>query len=57
MSSIYPHKTKSQGVRSELLGGQHVSATFWSVDRCVWNELDYCIDMCRETKGSHIQHL
>jgi hypothetical protein len=25
--------------------------------RCVWNELDYRIDICRVTKGSHIDHL
>jgi len=23
----------------------------------VWNELDYRVDVCRITKGSHIQHL
>jgi hypothetical protein len=25
--------------------------------RCVWKELDYRIDVCRVTKGSHIEHL
>jgi hypothetical protein len=25
--------------------------------RSVWNELDYRIDICRVTKGSHIEHL
>jgi hypothetical protein len=25
--------------------------------RCVWNELDCCIDICHVTKGSHIEHL
>jgi hypothetical protein len=24
---------------------------------CVWNKLDYPIDICRVTKGSHIEHL
>ena len=23
----------------------------------VWNELDYGVDVCRVTKGSHIEHL
>ena len=23
----------------------------------VWNEMDYCIDVCRITKGGHIEHL
>ena len=25
--------------------------------RSVWRELDYRIDICRVTKGSHIEHL
>ena len=25
--------------------------------RSVWTESDYCIDICRVTKGSHIEHL
>ena len=33
LSLIYPHKKKSQAVMSGLLGGQHVSAMFSSVDR------------------------
>jgi hypothetical protein len=24
--------------------------------QCVWNGLDYRIDACRVTKGSHIEH-
>jgi len=23
----------------------------------LWNEMDYCIDVCRITKGGHIEHL
>ena len=23
----------------------------------VWNELDFCVDVCRITKGAHIEHL
>jgi len=23
----------------------------------VWNELDYCVDVCRITKGAHIEYL
>ena len=23
----------------------------------VWNELDYSVDVCRITKGAHIEHL
>jgi hypothetical protein len=25
--------------------------------KSVWTELDYCIDICRVTKGSRIEHL
>jgi len=25
--------------------------------RCVWQELGYRIDICRVTKGGHIEHL
>jgi hypothetical protein len=23
----------------------------------VWQELEYCVDVCRVTRGSHIEHL
>jgi hypothetical protein len=40
---------------------QRITTAVASVDedtlRCVWNELDYRIDICRVTKGSHIEHL
>ena len=40
---------------------QRITTAFASVDedmlRSVWTELDYCIDICRVTKGSHIEHL
>jgi hypothetical protein len=35
LSSIYPHKKNSQGVRYGLLRGQRVSAMFWSIERCL----------------------
>jgi hypothetical protein len=25
--------------------------------KCVWQQLDYRIDICRVTKGAHIEHL
>jgi len=27
------------------------------VDACVWQQLEYRIDMCRVTRGAHIEHL
>ena len=40
---------------------QRITTAVASVDedtrRYVWTELDYRIDICRVTKGSHIEHL
>ena len=40
---------------------QRITTAVASVDedmlRSVWTELDYRIDICRLTKGSHIEHL
>ena len=40
---------------------EHITTAVASVDedmiRSVWTELDYSIDICRVTKGSHIEHL
>ena len=40
---------------------QRITTAVASVDgdilRSVWTELDYHIDICRVTKGSHIEHL
>jgi hypothetical protein len=27
------------------------------IDACVWQELEYRIDVCRVTRGAHIEHL
>ena len=40
---------------------QRITTAVASVDedvlRSVWTELDYRIDICRVTKGSHTEHL
>ena len=40
---------------------QRITTAVASIDedmfRSVWTELDYRIDLCRVTKGSHIEHL
>ena len=40
---------------------QRITTGVASVDedmlRSIWTELDYRIDICRVTKGSHIEHL
>jgi len=40
---------------------QRITTAVASVDentlRCVWTELDYRIDICRVTKGSHLENL
>jgi hypothetical protein len=41
--------------------GQRITTAVASVDedvlRCVWSELNYLVDICRVTKGLHIEHL
>jgi hypothetical protein len=32
------------------------TASVEDIFRCVWNELDYRINICRVTKGPHIEH-
>jgi hypothetical protein len=27
------------------------------IDHCVWQELEYRVDVCRVTRGAHIEHL
>jgi hypothetical protein len=54
---IFPLKKTSEGVRSGHLVGQRVGVMFCSVERIVWKELDYHIDICRVTKGSHTERL
>jgi hypothetical protein len=38
-----------------------IIATVMNIDApmltCVWQELEYRIDMCRVTRGAHIEHL
>ena len=40
---------------------QRITTAVASVDedmlRSIWTELDYLIDICRVTKGSHIEYL
>jgi hypothetical protein len=34
-----------------------VAAIDYQMLQCVWQELDYRIDICHITKGGHIEHL
>jgi len=34
-----------------------VQAEITHVDACVWQELEYRIEVCRVTDGAHIEHL
>jgi hypothetical protein len=40
---------------------ERIAAAVMTIDRMtlqyVWNELDYCLDVCRVTQGAHIEHL
>ena len=39
----------------------YITAAVAFIDRdmltCVWNELDYRLDVCRISQGGHIEHL
>ena len=35
----------------------HGSNTRQHVDACVWQQLEYHIDVCRVNRGAHIEHL
>jgi hypothetical protein len=43
------------------LGSIRIIAAVALVDRdmptCVWDEMDYCIDVCHITKDGHTEHL
>jgi hypothetical protein len=34
-----------------------VTAVDHQMLQCAWQELDYSIDICRNSKGGHIQHV
>jgi hypothetical protein len=51
-----------EGMRAELpLGSSSITAAVALIDRDmltrVWDGMDYRIDVCRITKGGHIEHL
>jgi hypothetical protein len=60
-SSIFLKKTCTQSCRGLSLGSSSITAVVALVDRDmltrVWDEMDYRIDVCRITKGGHIEHL
>ena len=46
------------GMRSFKRQGECVKETITAdMLQTVWNELDYRVDVCRITKGAHIEHL
>ena len=44
------HNKKTKGPTLMLHTRQHVEG-------CVWQELEYRIDVCRVTRGAHVEHL
>jgi hypothetical protein len=54
-------KARTQSCRDLPLGSSSITADVALVDRDmltrVWDEMDYRIDVCRITKGEHIEHL
>jgi hypothetical protein len=60
-SSIFLKKTHAQTCCGLPLGSSSITAAVALVDRDmltrVWDEMDCRIDVCRITKGGHIEHL
>jgi hypothetical protein len=58
---VFLNKIRVQSYRGLPLGSIHITAAVAMVDRDmltrIWNEIDYRIDICRITKGGHIEHL
>jgi len=58
---MQPHVIPFYGVTSRIrfmfLLFPQVSRNWRLLHATVWNELDYCVDVCRITKGAHIEHL
>jgi hypothetical protein len=55
------NKARAQSCRCLPLGSSRITAAVALVDRDVLtrvsDEIDYCIDVCRITKGGHIERL
>jgi hypothetical protein len=60
-SSYFLKKARLQSWNSLLLGSIRITAAVALVDHDMltrmWDEMDYRIDICRITKGGHIEHL
>ena len=56
---MHSFKRQSACVSGELKVGIRTAIETITVDmlQTVWNELDYRVDVCRITKGAHIEHL
>jgi hypothetical protein len=60
-SSIFLKKARAQSCHGLPLGSSSITSAVALGDRDmltrVWDEMDYLIDVCRITKGGHIEHL
>jgi hypothetical protein len=58
---VFFKESPPQNCRGLPLGNNSITAAVALVDRDmltrVWDEMDYRIDVCRITKGGHIEHL
>jgi hypothetical protein len=54
-------KARAQNCRGLPLGSSSITSAVALVDRDLlirlWDEMDYCIDVCCIAKGGHIEHL
>jgi hypothetical protein len=58
---VFIKKARSQICRGLPLGSSSITAAVALTGRDmlirVWDEMDYCIDVCRITRSGHIEHL
>jgi hypothetical protein len=49
--------TATEKLKKFFLTTRDVQCVHHNMLTCVWQELEYCIDVCGVTRGSHIEHL
>ena len=62
ITNIYNKKTKGPNLMEFFTATGQLKTLFfdnkrWTMVTRVWKELEYRINMCRVTRGAHIEHL
>jgi hypothetical protein len=59
ITNIYNNKTKGPTLMELFTATGKLKKFFWQLEMLthVWQQPEYCIDVCRVTRGAHIEHL